>query len=315
MRAAFIKSFGAPLDVVEVGEQPEPLVGPDVVVVDVAATSVNPVDWKVIAGYLQGAFPHHLPLIVGWDVAGTVSAVGPAVTTVAVGDRVAAYDREDEVEFGTFAERVSVPERAIAKVPDSLPLDIAAAVPLAGLTAEQLLDAAAVKAGDLVLVHAASGGVGSFAVQLAALRGAEVIGTASPANHDALRRLGATPVAYGENLVTDVLGVAAGGVDVIIDLAGAEALAATPQLLKRGGRVASIVDAQGVKTIAAQHGFEGHYVFVRPDAAMLARLLGLVAAGKLVVDIAGRYSLDQAAQALEANRQGHTRGKIVVTVA
>ncbi|CAN5899270.1 hypothetical protein BH20ACT6_BH20ACT6_16080 [soil metagenome] len=249
------------------GEVDEPIVGPDSVLIEVAAAGVNPVDWKIVAGYLQGAIPHHLPMVPGWDVAGTVLAVGPAVREVSVGDRVAAYDREDHVQHGTFAERTAVPVRSVARVPDGIDLVQAAAVPLAGLTGEQLLDATGVREGDTVLVHAAAGGVGSFATQLALHRGARVIGTASEPNHAVLRGWGAQPVTYGDDLVDGVRELAPQGVDAIIDLVGGDALADTPKLLADGGRVASVIDPEEVASV------DGRYVFVRPDADMLGRLL------------------------------------------
>jgi NADPH:quinone reductase-like Zn-dependent oxidoreductase len=307
MRAALIRSYGDP-DVVEIAEVDDPVVGPDSLLVEVAAAGINPVDWKIVAGYLQGAFPHHLPMIPGWDVAGTVTAVGPAVTGVAPGDRVAAYARKDHVQNGTYAELVAVPERAYAIVPEGVDLTTAGALPLAGLTAEQLLDATGVHEGDTVLVHAAAGGVGSFAVQLAALRGARVIGTASEGNHDYLRGLGAEPVTYGDALVGNVRELAPGGVDVVLDLIGGEALAATPQLLAEGGRLASIIDADAVQELG------GTYVFVHPDGPMLGRLLQLVADGRLAVEIAQTFPLKSTGKALAANREGHVRGKVVITV-
>ena len=126
---------------VEVTDVDDPLVGPDYVLINVAVAGVNPVDWKIVAGYLQGAFPHHLPLIPGWDVAGEVVALGPAVTEVALGDQVAAYARKDHVQNGTFAELVAVSVRSVAKLPDGVDIVDAGAVPLAGLTAAQLLSA------------------------------------------------------------------------------------------------------------------------------------------------------------------------------
>lgn len=291
----------------QTAEVDNPLLGPDAVLVDVAASGVNPVDWKIVSGGLQGAIPTHLPMIPGWDVAGTVTAVGPAIGDVAVGDRIAAYARKDSIEHGTFAEQVAVPRRALALVPDGVGLSAAGGLPLAGLTAEQLLDATHVGRGDTVLVNGASGGVGSFAVQLAALRGARVIGTASEANHDYVRGLGAEPVSYGDGLVDNVRGVASEGVSVVIDLFGGDELAATPQLLRAGGRVASVAEADTVKELG------GTYVFVHPDSAMLARLLQLVFDGALRVEIAQKYSLEQAAQALAAVKAGHTRGKVVIT--
>jgi NADPH:quinone reductase-like Zn-dependent oxidoreductase len=308
MRAAVIREFGEP-SVVETAEVDDPLVGPDSVLVSVRAAGVNPVDWKVVAGYLQGAFPHHLPLIPGWDVAGVVEAVGPAVTEVAAGDRVLAYARKDHVQNGTFAQMVAVPERAVARIPDGVGFAPAGGLPLAGLTAEQMLEATEASKADTVLVHAASGGVGSFAVQLAVLRGARVIGTASSARHDYVRSLGAEPVEYGEGLAQRVRDLAPEGVDVALDLVGGDALAATPDVLATGGRVCSVIDPAAVSELG------GRYVFVRPDAQMLARLAGYVADGQVRVEVAETYPLEQAGEALARNKAGHTRGKIVVTVA
>jgi NADPH:quinone reductase-like Zn-dependent oxidoreductase len=308
MRAAVVREFGEP-SVVEIAEVDDPLVGPDTVLVSVRAAGVNPVDWKVVDGGLQAWMPHHLPLVPGWDVAGVVEEVGPAVTEVAAGDRVLAYARKDHVQGGTFAEKVAVPIRAVTRIPDGIGFAPAGALPLAGLTAEQLLGATEATKADTVLVHNAAGGVGTFAVQLAALRGARVIGTASPGRFDYVRSLGAEPVEYGDGLVARVRDLAPGGVDVVLDLIGGEALAATPELLAPEGRVASIIDPGTVTELG------GRYVFVRPDAEMLARLAGYVADGRVRVEVAETYPLDRVAQALERNRQGHTRGKIVVTVA
>ncbi|MDQ4006726.1 MAG: NADP-dependent oxidoreductase [Actinomycetota bacterium] len=307
MRAAVIHEFGEP-SVVQGAEVADPVLGPDGVLVSVRAAGVNPVDWKVVAGYLQGAFPHHLPLIPGWDVAGEVAAVGPAVTEFAPGDRVLAYARKDHVQHGTFAEQVAVPVRAAATVPDGVDLVPAGALPLAGLTAEQLLEATETSKADTVLVHNAAGGVGSFAVQLAALRGARVIGTASSGKHDFVRSLDAEPVEYGEGLADRVRDLAPDGVDVALDLVGGEALDATREVLSPGGRVASVIDPGAVAELG------GRYVFVRPDAQMLARLVGYLADGSLRVEVSETFPLDRAAQALARNLEGHTRGKIVVTV-
>lgn len=305
MKAAAIHSFDGP-DAVEITDLDTPPLGPDTLLVEMAGASINPVDWQVLRGNLRGAFYHHLPVVPGWDVAGTVVAVGPAVRGVALGDRVAAYARKDHIQDGTFAEVVSVPERSWAHIPDGVPFDVAACVPLAGLTADMTLDAAQVRAGDTVLVHAAAGGVGSFAVQLARLRGATVLGTASPRNHDYLAGLGATPVAYGERLVENVRAVAPDGVDAIIDLVGGEALDATDRLLCEGGRVASVIDP------TVRERFGGVYVFVHADRERLTRLLRLVADGSVRVEIAERFPLDQARRALQVSEGRHVRGKLVL---
>lgn len=306
MRAIAARRYGAN-DELELVELPDPKVGPDAVLVRARAVGVNPVDWKVLRGYLDGIFPTHFPLVPCWDLAGVVEAVGPAVTEFSVGDEVLAYDREDHVQHGTLSELVGVPVRCLAPKPAGLGFVEAGAIPLAGLTAHQVLHGAlAVQPGDTVLVHAASGGVGSFAVQLAARAGARVIGTASPANHAYLRELGAEPVAYGEHLVEEVLALAPAGVDVIADLVGGPALDATTALLCSGGRLASIVDARRVAELG------GRYVFVRPDAAGLAGLARLAADGGLRVPVAATFPLERAADALAAVEAGHTRGKVVV---
>jgi NADPH2:quinone reductase len=197
MRAITYSRFGS-ADVLELTEQPDPHIGPDTLVVRVRAASVNPVDWKVREGRLQGLIDSEFPIVPGWDVAGVVEQVGLDTTEFEVGDEVYGYVRKDTVHGGTFAELVAAPVRTLARKPASLSFEEAAAVPLAGLTAYQAIQRAAVETGQTVLVHAAAGGVGAFGVQIAKARGARVIGTASEANHEFLRGLGAEPVTYGE---------------------------------------------------------------------------------------------------------------------
>jgi NADPH:quinone reductase-like Zn-dependent oxidoreductase len=307
VRAAIYDRFGS-ADVLEVREVDNPPVGPDTVLVRAKATSVNPVDWKIREGYLQGAYPHHLPIIPGWDLAGVVEAVGPAVTTgVQVGDEVYGYVRRDDVKFGTAAELVPVPQRLLTRKPSSLSFEEAAAVPLAAMTAYQaLVEAGEVKAGERVLVHAASGGVGHFAVQIAAALGAEVVGTASPRNHDYVRELGASVVLdHGAGPVSEQLDEP---VDVVIDLYGGEALEDAPKQVKDPGRIVSIVDADTVLRDG------GTYVFVRPDTNTLDAVTELVEAGKLRVDVTETFPLEEIAEAHRRSESGHTRGKIAVTI-
>ncbi|HEX4976524.1 MAG TPA: NADP-dependent oxidoreductase [Nocardioides sp.] len=307
MRAAIYDDFGG-ADVLDVREVADPPVGPDTVLVRTRATSVNPVDWKIREGYLQGAYPHHLPIVPGWDVAGVVEAVGPAVTTgVEVGDEVYGYVRRDDVKHGTAAELVAAPERTVTRKPASLSFEEAAAVPLAGMTAYQALtEALDVRAGDRVLVHAAAGGVGHLATQIAVALGAEVVATASARNHDFLRGLGAAEVVdYHGGPVSERLEMP---VDAVLDLVGGEALADAPNQVKDTRRVASIIDPQTVL------GMGGRYVFVRPERTHLDALAALADEGRLRVEVAERFSLDRIADAHRASEEGHTRGKIVVTV-
>lgn len=310
MKAIALNEFGE-ADVLSYHELDDPLVGPDAVLVEVRAAGVNPVDWKIRRGYLQGAFPHHFPLIPGWDVAGVVRAAGPAVTGFREGDEMFGYVRKDHVQNGTYAERLAAPDRTLAHKPASRDFTEAAGLPLAGLTALQLLRAVRVGDGDVVLVHAAAGGVGHLAVQLAhALGAARVLGTASPSNHEFLRELGAEPVTYGDGLAERVAEIAGGDakVDAAVDFIGGQALVDSASLVRDAARHGTVVDAQ---TVAAQG---GQYVFVRPDADGLAWLGTLMDEGRLAVRIERTFPLAQAADAQRLVEEGHVRGKVVLTV-
>ncbi|WP_028810313.1 NADP-dependent oxidoreductase [Streptomyces flavidovirens] len=307
MKAITYRTYGSP-DVLSYEDVPEPKLGPDSVLVRVKAASVNPVDWKIQAGYLDSVLDAVFPVIPGWDVAGVVEQAGAAVTEFAPGDEVIGYVREDFVSRGTFAEYVAAPVRTLARKPANLSFEEAAGLPLAGLTAYQaLVHQLKAAEGETVLVHAAAGGVGSLAVQIARALGVRVIGTASERNHAYLRSLGATPVAYGEGLADRVKALAPEGVDAVLDLVGGDALQLSPALLAPRGRLASIADGSVL-------GLGGSYVFVRPDAADLAALTELAERGALRVDVAAVFPLEKAADALRLSMEGHTRGKIAITV-
>ncbi|ROS73628.1 NADP-dependent oxidoreductase [Cellulomonas sp. PhB143] len=307
MRAITYSTYGH-ADVLELTEQPTPKVGPDSVLVRVKAASVNPVDWKVREGYLDAIMDVDFPVVPGWDVAGVVEQVGLDTPELQVGDEVFGYVRKDVLHGGTFAEYVSAPVRTLATKPASLSFEEAAAVPLAGLTAYQTIARTGVREGQTVLVHAAAGGVGSFAVQIAAARGARVIGTASEANHDYVRALGAEPVAYGDGLAERVRALAPEGVDVVLDYVGGEALATTKDVLADGGTVASITEA------AARDELGGVYAWVRPSSGDLAEVARLIDAGSVRVEVAEVFELADAADAHRASESGHVRGKVVVRV-
>lgn len=308
MRAAFYTEYGGP-EVLQVGELPDPVTGPDDVVVRVAAAGVNPVDWKIRQGYLDGAFPSHFPIVPGWDVAGTVEAVGPATTTFAVGDRVLGYVRKDHVQHGTTAELVRAAVRHLAPLPDAVTFEAGGGLPLAGLTALQAVEAAGIGSDDTVLVHAAAGGVGAFAVQLARLRGARVVGTAGEANAGFLRSLGVEPVTYGEGLEDRVRDLVGGRpVTAALDFVGGDAVPSSFALVRDASRVVSVTDGAAVLRGG------GRYVFVRPDSAQLAELARLVGDGSLHVEVAAVVDLADVADAHRRSETGHGRGKVVVTV-
>jgi NADPH:quinone reductase-like Zn-dependent oxidoreductase len=274
--------------------------------VRVHAAGVNPVDMTIREGYLAGAYPHHFPIVPGWDVSGVVEAVGPAVVAFRPGDEVFGYVRRDDVQWGTTAELVPAPQRCLAHKPDSLSFAEAGALPLAGLTAYQALtEALDVGEGDRVLVHRASGGVGFFAVQIAVALGAHVIGTASPRNHGFLRDAGAAETLdYSAGPISGQLGEP---VDAVLDLVGGDTLADAPKQVRDPARIVSIVDTSVLD-------LGGRYVFVRPDTHDLEELARMADAGQLRVPIAKAFPLEQVAEAQRLVAGGHVRGKVVVTL-
>ncbi|ROQ99598.1 NADPH:quinone reductase-like Zn-dependent oxidoreductase [Streptomyces sp. 2132.2] len=305
MRAMAYETYGG-TEVLTETRLPLPKLAPGELLVRVKCASVNPVDWKIMAGGLDPLMDVVYPVVPGWDVAGTVERVGIDTPEFAVGDEVMAYARKDYVHGGTFAEFVSVPVRAAAAKPASLSWQEAAGLPLAGLTAYQLLTRLATGKDDTVLIHGAAGGVGSFGVQIARALGARVIGTASPRNHDRLRELGCEPVEYGEGLVDRVRALAPDGVTVAADFVGG-VLDVTQAVLAEGGRHASIADPTVL-------GAGGQWMWVRPDAEGLAELGRLADAGQLKVTVAKTFPLAQLAEAFELSQTGRTAGKIVLEV-
>ncbi len=316
MRAIAIERFGG-REELQVMDVPDPLLGPDSVLVAVRGAGVNPVDAKIRQGALAGAIPHLFPLVPGWDAAGTVAAVGPAVTRFEVGQEVFGYFRKDFVRDGTYAELAAVRDVQLAPMPATLSFHEAAALPLAGLTAMQLLrEGIDLQREETVLIHGAAGGVGGFAVQLAHDAGAHVIAVASTANHDHVRGLGADEVIdyHEQDFVAEVLAVHPDGIEGVIDLIGGETLARSTEVLRTGrGRVASVAEPPSPDAFAAR-GLAGRYIFVRPDADGLRQLGDLVDAGALRVHLADVIALEQAAHAHELIEKGHTRGKIVLSM-
>ncbi|GAA3459563.1 NADP-dependent oxidoreductase [Saccharothrix longispora] len=309
MKAIAQNEFGD-ADVLVLQDLPDPAIALDQVLVEVRAAGVNPVDLLVRAGYVAASVPHYFPLVPGWDVAGVVRAVGPAVDGFAVGDEVFGYQRKDHVQHGTYAELVAATERGLAHKPPSLSWEQAGGLALTGLTALQSLRKVGVGEGDAVLVHAAAGGVGHLAVQVARLLGASrVIGTASPRNHDFLRSLGAEPVAYGDALVDNVAELVGGDglVDVAFDCVGGTALHDSTALVRDNSRIVSIVD-----TNVLQLG--GRYAYAKPVRADLEWLAARAGAGELEVSVQQVFPLDRAADAHRLLEGRHVRGKVVLVV-
>ncbi|MEV8554748.1 NADP-dependent oxidoreductase [Streptomyces glaucescens] len=307
MRAVVVEQWGGPEALVErEAERPEP--GLSEVLVRVHAAGVNPVDWKTRAsGALieWGAVP-----AVGWDVSGTVEAVGPGVSVHRPGDEVFGMPLFPR-QAGGYAEYVVAPARHFAPKPAGLTHVEAAALPLAALTAWQaLVDAADVRPGQRVLVHAAAGGVGHFAVQIAKARGAHVIGTASAAKHDLVRELGADEVVdyravRFEDVVSDV--------DVVLDGLGGETAERSLKVLRSGGLLITLPGPDDVP--AAADGVRAAWMLVEPDHLGLREITALVERGALRPVVETVLPLEEAAQAHRIGERGRTTGKIVLTVA
>ncbi|WP_331755053.1 NADP-dependent oxidoreductase (plasmid) [Streptomyces chartreusis] len=306
MKAITLQHYGQPEDL-KLVEHPDPKVAPGEVLIRVQAAGVNPVDWKLGAGYLDPLMETHFPLIPGWDVSGVVERVGPDVAEFVPGDEVYGYVRKDSVQLGAYAELVSAHVRMLARKPASLTWEQAAGVPLAGLTAYQSIERVGVREGETVLVHAAAGGVGMFGAQIAAALGARVIGTASERNHDFVRQLGAEPVSYGEGLADRIRELAPDGVDAALDFVGGDAVNVSQEVLKQRDRVVSIADQDALAKGA-------HLLWVRPDPADLTALAELADAGRLAVHVERVLPLAEAAEAWRISREGRVRGKLVLSV-
>lgn len=315
MRAMVIHQFGG-RDQLQPADLPTPVPGRGEVLIRVQAAGVNPVDVKIREGLARTRFPHQFPIILGWDVAGVIESTGPGATRFRAGDAVYAYARKAIVKDGTYAEFVVLPQANVALKPASLDFAEAAAVPLAALTAWQsLFDAAGLQRGQTVLIHAAAGGVGGFAVQLARWKGARVIATASAANHDYVRSLGAHQVIdyQQDDFVAAVRRAVPDGVDVAYDTVGGDVQQRSALAVRKGGVLVSILAFADEAAVRA-NGVEPRYVFVAPNAGQLKRLAQLIERGKLKVHLAARLPLAEAARAHEMIETRHTRGKIVLEI-
>lgn len=309
IKAMRLYGFGEPNVLVYEDAPLPPAPGPGELRVRVHAVGINPLDHKVRAGMVPRLVADRFPFILGWDLSGTVESVGPDVSAFAVGDPIFAMLALHRA--GAYAEYTIVHVDEAAPKPASLSHEQAAAVPLAGLTAWQaLVDTAALTAGQTVLIHGGSGGVGSFAIQIAKARGARVIATASAANQDLLRELGADlAIDYRATKFEDV----AGAVDVVLDTVGGDTQARSIGIVKAGGIIVSIVAPPDPEALAAR-GIRGTRLIVHPDGAALVQLGALIDAKKLTPVVSQVFALAEAALAHTAIASGHTRGKIVLRV-
>ncbi|MCV4232677.1 NADP-dependent oxidoreductase [Virgibacillus sp. LDC1] len=303
MRAAAFRTIGPP-DVLRVLEFEDPQAGSGQVRVSVKTAGVQPADCGIRgSGWAPPGVTLRMPQILGNEFAGTIDQVGEGVTGFVVGEDVIGWS-----VLACYAEYVVVSTDQVVRKPDSMPWEEAGVLTASGQTAHTALGTLGVGHGDTVLIHAAAGGVGSFAVQIAHAWGARVIGTASERNHDYLRSLGAVPVVYRPGLVDRVKAAAPEGVSAALDAAGEEALRASVELVGDRSRIGTIVafdrvEELGVRAIRSQRSKD-----------RLAELVQLYEQGELKIHVSRTFSLSEAAEAHRIVESGHVRGKVVLRI-
>lgn len=298
MRAVVFDHYGDP-DVLHVAEVDEPHAGRGQVRIAVRAASVNPIDWKLRSGALAEVMPVELPKILGYDASGVVDEVGEGVVGISEGDEVFGFG----VGFAA-AEQVLLDDFAMK--PPGLEFEEAAGYPVAAETAVRALELLDLRSGQTVLINGAAGGVGTAAVQIARARGARVIGTASEANHDYLRELGAEPTTYGEGLVERVREL--GGADLAFDTAGRGAIRDLVEITGNPDSVITTADYSAPQYgVRVTGGADGRSVHALAEAAQLFQ------EGKFRLDVARTFPFEQAAEAHRLSESGHVRGKLILT--
>jgi len=308
MKAVRIHSYGGP-EVLKYEDAPEPKPGKDEVLIKVYAAGVNPVDWKVREGYLKQAINYPLPLIPGWDVAGVVESIGAGVTRFKKGDEI--FGKPDLTRNGAYAEYIVVIESDLVLKPKTLDFVQAASVPVAALIAWQsLFDVAKLESGQKILIHAAAGGVGSFAVQFAKWKGAYLIGTASKNNLEWLKSIGADEtIDYNAVKFEDVVR----DVDVVLDTIGGETQNRSWKVLKKDGILVSTVGQPSEKE-AEKYGVRCGVGNAVSNPEQLTQIANLIDSGKINPVVETILPLSEARHAQEISQSGHMRGKIVLKV-
>ncbi|MFH5832931.1 NADP-dependent oxidoreductase [Halalkalibaculum sp. DA3122] len=310
MKASYFEEFGE-LDHIQTGtlERPEP--GEGEVLVRVKAAGVNPVDAAVARGMLNEVIPAEFPAVPGWDMAGIVEERGFAARRFEQGDEVYAYARRPTVQYGTFAEYVSIPESYVAQRPQQITMEESGAVPLVGLTAYQaLFQFGNLEKGQTLLILGGSGGVGTIAIQLAKTVGATVIGVASGRNQDYMKELGADEtIDYSAGNVGEaVKTVTPDGVDFIFHCSRGKSLDQSIGTLKSGGQLISITH----RNPKIPDDTKFRYVFVEPNARQLTHIQQLADEGYITVPVSKTFDLDEVPMALQEIESLHTRGKTAI---
>lgn len=314
MKAIVYDQFG-PSSVLHMADMPELEPKDHEVQIRLAFSGVNPVDYKIRQGYMDGSYPHEFPIIPGWEGSGIVSKVGKGVRRAKIGDEVYGYFRMPLIKYGTYAEFITVPEDLVVHIPKTLSLKEAASIPLTALTAWQaLFNFAKLQAHETVCVLGAAGGVGGMAVQIASWAQGTVYATARSENHPYLLALGADKVFdyTQENVKDALLSKVAHGVDVVLDCVGGETAKSSFSLVKKGGRVVSLAEHNIQKFAPA--GIEAGFIFVSPNRDELHEIGSLLDHRKLAVPEITEFPLSDAASAHDKLEERHVKGKIVLKI-
>jgi NADPH:quinone reductase-like Zn-dependent oxidoreductase len=308
MKAIRFHKFGGP-EVLRYEDAPKPQAEPGRVLVRIKAASVNPIDWKIRAGYMKDLFENMLPMIPGVDMAGVIEAVGDGASNFKPGDEVFAF--LGVAHSGTYAEYVAADASALTLKPESIGFTEAAATPLVSMVGWQtLFDVAQLKPDQSVLIHGAAGGVGHIAVQLAHWKGARIIGTASARNIDFVKSLGADRVIdYHTTRFEDVVH----DVDVVLDTIGGDTQRRSYKVLKKGGVLVSTLGIED-PGMAEKYDVRAVSFLAQPDAEELMQVARLIVEGKIKPDVTHLFPLKDAAKAQELSETGHVHGKIVLKV-
>ncbi len=316
MRAIQYTEFGSS-SVLRLVERDIPKPREGEVLIKVTAAGVNPVDVKIRNGLLVNRVPCVFPIVPGWDFSGKIVEHGFGARRFDIGEKVIGYCRRPTIQHGTYAEYITVPEVYISKAPKNIPLKDAAALPLAGLTAHQaIFTHGGLKKNEAIVIWGASGGVGSFAVQLAAQKDAKVIAIASKRNHEYLKKLGAkhTIDYITQNVAEEVRKLFPEGVDLAFDTVGGDVFKQCFDIVKSTGRVVSILENLPQPSLLPKPEIDYRYCFVEPNSSTLNNLRKMVEEGELTVYVEAEYPLEKAALAHEKISEGHTKGKIIIAM-
>ncbi len=313
MKAAVIHEFKG-IEKIYFDEIPTPTPKPHEVQIKVHFAGINPVDWKIADGLLKSRVEYRFPIVLGWDVSGTISAIGSEVTTHKVGDPVFAFCFDGELlHLGSYAEYLCFPAKHVAHKPEALSFAEAAAIPLVSITAYQAIhDHMTLKSGDNVLIQAGAGGVGGFAIQFAKAKGAHVLTTCSPKNFEYVADLGAdeiidyTKEPFYKQIPHQSL-------DVVFDTIGTEAITHSLPLINPGGHLVTIAGAIDER-IAAKHSVTAEWFMLSADAPLLTTIGKQLAEGKFKLPQIRTYPFDDLESALHENRERTVRGKLVLEV-